>query len=210
MRAAAHEYFKLMLPRWWCLSLGAAAGVVGLLADMEGITMPLPSWIWWVLALVALVVAQFWAFATLHKEVTSRRSRPRADMYLHKIFDRLHEAASLNHPQEDPIKNALNLIMERAATGEITIFGTATDPKEGNGPAVPIDPVYWRKNYVTLYGKIYSGLTDWQRERQIRTEGEGETYYALRTDSSQVLLCWPQEKRLKLQLPFRRETANVK
>ena len=33
-------------------------------------------------------------------------------MYLHKIFDRLHEAASLNHTLEDPIRHALNLIIE--------------------------------------------------------------------------------------------------
>ena len=172
MRAAAHEYFKPMLPCWWFLSLGAGAGVVGLLADMEAITMPLPPWIWWGLALVALVVAQFWAFTTLHKEVTSHRSRPKADMYLHKIFDRLHEAASLNHTLEDPIRHALNLIIENAATGEIAVFGTMTDPREGNEPAVPIDPVYWRKNRVTLYGnKIYFGLTDWHRERQMRTDG---------------------------------------
>ena len=98
-------------------------------------------------------------------------------MYLHKIFDRLHEAASLNHTLEDPIRHALNLIIENAATGEIAIFGTMTDPREGNEPAVPIDPVYWRKNRVTLYGnKIYFGLTDWHRERQMRTDGEGETY----------------------------------
>ena len=202
MRAAAHEYFKLMLPRWWCLSLGAAAGVVGLLADMEEITMPLPSWIWWErLALVALVALNF------GRSPHSTKRSPRVVLgqgqicictkYLTAYMKRL----PLNHTQEDPIKNALNLIMERAATGEIKIFGTATDPSGGNGPAVPIDPVYWRKNSVTLYGnKTYFGLTDWQRERQMRTEGEAETYYALRADSSQVLLCWPQEKRLKFQL----------
>ena len=210
MRGALPEYLRLMWRHWWQLVIGVAAGIAGLLTDMEAIPEPLPSWVWWGLAVATFAIAQFMSFLTLHKEVAKFRAKPKADTSLHVVFDRLHERATLTHMHNDAIELAINSIVEKAAAGDIVIFGSTVDPKNGNGPIMEIPSEYWRENSITIYGnKAYFTFPESIRETQIRTTGESDLYYALKTDGAQVELCWAQEKRFKLRWPVWRETVDV-
>ena len=79
MRGALPEYLRLMWRHWWQLVIGVAAGIAGLLTDMEAIPEPLPSWVWYCLAVGTFVVAQFLAFYTVHKEVATHRAKTGAE-----------------------------------------------------------------------------------------------------------------------------------
>ena len=212
MRGALFEYLRLMWRHWWQLVIGVAAGIAGLLTDMEAIPEPLPSWVWWGLAVATFAIAQFMSFLTLHREVAKFRSKPKPDIYLHTIFDRLCESVPQVSILSDPIESAINSIVEKAASDDIQIYGAKRLPDDGGGPVVPIDATYWGDHSITPYGKkLYFGKSPYDRAIALRTcgENEDEVYYTLRTDSRQAELCWPRERRFKLQLPFRRETVDV-
>ena len=74
---------------------------------------PIPTWTWYVLAFCSFAIAQYMSFATLHKEVTSYRAKPKADISLHIVFDRLYELARKNHMHNDAIELAINSIVEK-------------------------------------------------------------------------------------------------
>ena len=207
MRAAWREYWKLLLPRWWCLGPGAAAGIVGLLADMDKIGMPLPPWIWWGLALVALAIAQFWAFRAIHKEVEQYRKKTKPDSSLYVVFDYVYKRIIKDPNVSDPINATTNRIIERAITGELQMFGTRTNPDEGDGIIEPIDREYWRDHKFFVNEMHYFKLSPNEKMKRMKSTGEGDIFYNLQVDSTQVFLCWPQDTRIRLQWPLRREAT---
>ena len=207
MRAAAHEYFKLMLPRWWCLALGMAAGFVGLLADMEAITMPLPSWIWWCLAFGALGIAQFWAFYAVHREITKFRSKPEPTEFLSEVFDQVFYEL----PADDDVRDfeiaALNAIRGKAISGNLQIFGTKMHPKDGDGVMEPIDMEFWKENTFAFPPSYNLSRREERKRSQTSGKGNDPVYYNLPVDPRQASLCWPRRRRLKLQWPVKREVS---
>ena len=209
MRAAFLEYLQLLWRHWWQLLIGGCFGIVGALKDMEVIGAPLPSWVWWGLAFGTFAFAQFMSFFTLHKEVAKYRGKPKAEIYLYTVFDRLHASAEQDDAIPDPPKYAIKVIVEKAIAGDIKIFGSRTDPRDGDGPIEPINSEYWMDHTITTYGIVYFGLTPRHKAKKMRTEGEGDVYYTLRVDRSQVSLCWPEKRRFRLQSPFRREIVDV-
>ena len=209
MRGALLEYLRLMGRLWLMHLVEVLSAGVGGARDLELVPV-IPAWIFYVGAVGLFVLANFWAFYTVYKEVTQYRTKPKADTSLHIVFDRLYERATKAHMHNDAIELAINSIVEKAAAGEIQIFGTTMDPRQGNGPTISIPVEYWRENTITIYGnKAYFGLPPGARETQTRTRGECDVYFTLKTDSAQAQLCWPQEKRFKFQWPFRREVVDV-
>ena len=208
MRAALREYLQLLFRHWWQLLIGVVFGAIGAVMDMEVIAAPIPSWVWWGLAFGTFAFAQFMSFATLHKETAQYRKKPKPEIYLHTVFDRLYASAEQDDTMAHPTEFAINSIIEKAIAGDIKIFGSRTDPKDGIGPQEPIDSKHWKDNKITTNGIIYFGQSPHQKAKRMKTEGEGEVYYTLKLDSSQGQLCWPQEKRFKMQWPFRKEVVN--
>lgn len=209
MRSAFLEYLRLLWRHWWRLLIGVGFGTVGAVMDMEIITAPVPSWVWWGLAFGTFSFAQFMSFVTLHKEVTKYRKKPKPEVYLHTVFDKLYDSATQKGEQH-PTAFAINSIIERAITGEIIIFGIRNGPPDvATGPQEPIDKSYWKHNKITTDGKLYFGLTQHEKTIRMRTRGPDEIYYSLKADGSQVQICWPQRKQFRIQWPFRREDADV-
>lgn len=209
MRDAFFEYLRLMWRYWWQLAIGVAAGIAGLLSDMEIIPEPLPSWVWWGVAVGTFTLAQFLSFLTLHKEVTSFRDKPRADVSLNAAFNYVHKQAIRDPNLSSPIDAVTNMILGKAIVGDIPIFGTRKNPDDGDGVVEPIDADYWRDHSFFLNELHYFKLSPVEKGKRMRSTGEDPIYYNLRTDTSKVFLCWPQERRFRPQWPFRREIVDV-
>jgi hypothetical protein len=62
------EYSRHVLGRWWWLVLGVVAAGLGLYTVFVSHILGVRSWLWFVLALVAFSVAQFFAFHDVRKE----------------------------------------------------------------------------------------------------------------------------------------------
>ena len=119
MRAAFREYRRLLVRLWWQVFIGVGCGVVGASKDMEVIDWPIPSWVWYFLAIGAVVVAQFLAFYTVHKEVAAHRAAPKHDVFLYAVFDYVYKQIIKDAAVSDPIKVTTNRIVEKGITGEI-------------------------------------------------------------------------------------------
>ena len=113
MRGAFLEYLRLMWRHWWQTAIAVGFGIVGAVADTRVVETPIPTWTWYVLAFCSFAIAQYMSFATLHKEVTSYRAKPKADISLHMVFDRLYELARKSHMHNDAIELAINSIVEK-------------------------------------------------------------------------------------------------
>ena len=59
---------------------------MGAAKDMELMEAPVPSWVWYLLAVGAFVLAQYMSFVTLHKEVKVHRDRPNPNSSLLAIL----------------------------------------------------------------------------------------------------------------------------
>ena len=180
---------------------------MGAAMDMELMEAPVPSWVWYLLAVGAFVFAQYMSFVTFHKEVKVYRDRPKPNSSLYTIFDYVFNIATKDQNLSDPIEATTNWIIEKAVGGELQIFGTRKNPDEGDGVIEPIDREYWREHSFTSDESLYFKLSPNDKAKRMQTTGEGRIYYNLKADSSQVFLCWPQKKRVKLQWPFRREVV---
>lgn len=198
---------RLIGRHWWQLFFGAVAAVIGLLMDVQLVQTPIPSWVWYLLLFGALVWSQCMAFVTLHKEVKTHRDEPEADSSLYAVFDYVYEIETKDPNLSSPIEATTNRIIEKALVGKIQIFGTRKNPDEGDGVIEPIDSEYWREHSFTSDEPHHFNLSPNDQAKRMKTTGEGEIYHNLRADSSQVFLCWPQKKRLRLQWPFRRESV---
>jgi hypothetical protein len=62
------EYSRHVLSRWWWLVLGVVAAGLGLYTVFGSHILGVRSWLWFLLALVAFSVAQFFAFHDVRKE----------------------------------------------------------------------------------------------------------------------------------------------
>src|ERR1035437_2028093 len=62
------EYSRQVLGRWWWLVLGVVAAALRLYTVFVSHILGVRSWLWFVLALVAFSVAQFFAFHDVRKE----------------------------------------------------------------------------------------------------------------------------------------------
>lgn len=203
MRSALREYLRILLRLWWQLLIGVGFGAVGAVMDMEVIAAPIPSWVLWSLALGTFAFAQFMSFATLHKEVSKYRSKPApnksiADLYNEIVFSILQDDDLVDHHSA-----TINKIVEQAIMGNLKVFGTKTPPQKGYGKLEPIENQFWRDHEFEI-----PESHNWSRNEQIkqtRTVGEGEIYFNLKVDSSQVSICWPKKTRAKLQWPVKRE-----
>ncbi len=180
---------------------------MGAAKDMELMEAPVPSWVWYLLAVGAFVLAQYMSFATLHKEVKVYRDRPKPNSSLCAIFDYVFKIATKDPNLSHPLEATTNWIIEKAVGEELQIFGTRKNPDEGDGVIEPIDSEYWRGHSFTYNEILYIKLSPNDKAKRMLTTGGGRIYYNLKADSSQVFLCWPQKKRVKLQWPFRREVV---
>ena len=203
---AFREYVRLMLSHWWQLGVAALCGIVGLLMDMNVISIPLPSWVWRAVALGSFIVAQYFSFATLHGEVVKYRSKPKPSEPLKEVYDTVFHMLPHYEDLRDPEGAAANAIIEQAILGNLQIFGTPTNPKDGDGAMHPIDKEFWKENSFEFPVSSNWSLKE-ERKRSCTTGTRYPVYYNLQVDPDQVSLCWPQRKRFRFQLPFRRETA---
>ena len=208
MRAAFFEYVRLLSRHWWQLLIGGVAGIVGIAHDMGATWLEqVPTWIWYGIAILTFVVAQFWSFATLHKEVDRYRARPTPNTSLLRVHDYVWKKMKGNANLADPMTASMNAVLERALMGDIQIFGTRTKPDDGDGVMEPIEKEYWKEHTFSFSPISTFKLSLNDQTKRVRSVGEGEIYYNLHTDAKQALLCWPVEKRLRLQWPIRRENS---
>ena len=207
MRGAFLEYLRLMWRHWWQLAIGVAAGIAGLLTDMEAIPEPLPSWVWWLLAVATFAFAQFMSFLTLHREVATFRDKPKANVSLYAAFDYVYKIEIEDPNLSNPIEAVTNMIIERAIVGDIPIFGTRKNPDEGDGVTEPISAEYWKYHRFFINEMHYFELSPVDKKKRMRSTGEEPIYYNLRTDTAKVFLCWPRQTRLKLRWPVGREVV---
>ena len=113
---------------------------------MEMIEASTPSWGWYLLAIGTFALAQFFAFYTVHKEVSTHRATPKHDVSLYVVFDYVYKQIIKDATVSDPINVTTIRIVEKGITGGIQIFGTKTNPDEGEGVMVPIDKGFWVDN----------------------------------------------------------------
>ena len=88
MRAALREYLRIMVRLWLFHALGMLSTVSGFIRDL-GLISLVPSWIFYAVAVGLFIMAQFWAFYAVHKEVTGHRSKPKPNMRLSDVHDRV-------------------------------------------------------------------------------------------------------------------------
>jgi hypothetical protein len=62
------EYSRHVLSRWWWLVVGVVAAALGLYTVFASHILGVRSWLWFLVALVAFSVAQFFAFHDVRKE----------------------------------------------------------------------------------------------------------------------------------------------
>ena len=206
MRAAFREYLRLLVRLWWQVFIGIGCGVVGVGKDMEVIDWPIPSWVWYSLALGAVVVAQFLAFYTVHKEVATHRAKPEPKQSLAEVYGRLFDEMCCNEDMRNPEVAASTAIIEQASLGNLQIFGTILNPDMGSGPMNKISNGFWENN--TFRPSVAYGASQNELKERMHTHGSdgGQTYYNLKVDPAQVLLCWPQETRTTWRWPIAQET----
>ena len=70
------EYSRHVLSRWWWLVLGVVATGLGLYTVFVSRILGVRSWLWFVLALVAFSVAQFFAFHDVREERNDMLTAP--------------------------------------------------------------------------------------------------------------------------------------
>ena len=190
----------------WRLVIGVAAGIAGLLTDMEAIPEPLPSWVWYCLAVGTFVVAQFLAFYTVHKEVATHRAKPEPKQSLAEVYERLFGEMCGNEDMRNPEAAATTAIIEQALLGNLQVFGTTLNPDRGIGPMKKISKDFWENN--TFRPSVAYGASQNELKERMHTHGSDgdQTYYNLKVDPAQVFLCWPQETRITWHWPITRET----
>ncbi len=203
---AFREYVRLMLRHWWQLGVAALCAIIGLMMDMDIISIPLPSWVWWAVALGSFIVAQYLSFATLHGKVVKYRSKPKPSEPLEEVHTNVYLSLPNFEELSDPEGAAVNAIIEQAVLGSLQIFGTRTNPKDGDGAMLPIDKGFWKENSFEF---PFSTDLSPKEERKIShtTGASGDVYYNLQVDPDQVSLCWPQQKKFKFRMPFVWETT---
>ena len=180
MRAAFREYLRLLVRLWWQVFIGIGCGVVGVGKDMEVIDWPIPSWVWYSLALGAVVVAQFLAFYTVHKEVATHRAKPEPKQSLAEVYGRLFDEMCCNEDMRNPEVAARTAIIEQASLGNLQIFGTILNPDMGSGPMNKISNGFWENN--TFRPSVAYGASQNELKERMHTHGSdgGQTYYNLK------------------------------
>jgi hypothetical protein len=65
MRASVTEYLTSVIRSWWA-RVSVAAGLVGLASELTNLVVP--SWVWWVIVCLGVVLAQFTAFDNVRRQ----------------------------------------------------------------------------------------------------------------------------------------------
>ena len=129
---------------------GAVSAIVAWATDHWGWTTPVPSWAWWMLAVILLFVA------AVRSEMAAERAReanrkPSPTVSLMDLLPRIRGTVDIFGPQyseSGKLADALALIREKAMLGEITVFGktnwrSATPENYKWLPRERISPEYW-------------------------------------------------------------------
>jgi len=197
------DYGVLVAHKWYVVFIGLIAGVIGTVKDI-GFDVPLPAWVWWVLALASLSWAQFEAFRQVRSERNALR-HPEPDMSLSKVVRRILGTEDVWEADKiGPAGKALDAIRQKAVLGSVTIWGRrdCAEGHEANVPLVPIPKETWDVYQIDFmeFMKNEKGATD-----SARIGLPTMKYHDLFLNGGQVALVWPEKRKpIRLQWPIKR------
>lgn len=91
MQASLSEYLRIVVRTWWA-RVSLLAGAVGLASELTNLVVP--SYLWWILVGLAVVLAQFTAFhhvraerEELRAEIAEEEAIPEAPTFTPNLFD---------------------------------------------------------------------------------------------------------------------------
>jgi hypothetical protein len=183
---------------------GALSGAVGWLSDLIGRPLLLPSWAWWLLAVLLVFIAACRAHWELLK---IQNANPEADMKLEDAVARITgvadipAAARASYSTVEPqVRSALDEIRQRALLGQIQAFGRTSSfmGKSSAGPLDKIPQSHWKKYEI----KALDFLAD--KRGYIGPDSgssNDEPFSDIYFSSAQISQRWPPPRH-KIKWPF--------
>lgn len=73
MWQSLREYISAVVRKWWAI-IGFLIGALGLISMVSGITILLPYWAWFIVGIIAFIVAQFLVYHEVRKQRDDARN----------------------------------------------------------------------------------------------------------------------------------------
>src|SRR5580704_3040606 len=212
-RTLLHQFWRCIAGVWKlsAAKFGALFTVIGALQQYANIAT-IPSWVWWLAAILALAATAFQIQWQLLEENDKNR-KPRPDMALDSVLKRIRRKDDIFGPQSSEsmeVGKAFRRIEEHALTGELVVFGVPGlryVPEAAKVDAivkrVPIPRDAWQKHsfdYTALLQDRSGRIAPDDRHK----DGFGTGWAYIWFDEHQIDAIWPRpRKTIDWRNPFR-------
>jgi hypothetical protein len=136
------DYFRRVVVYWYGFVIGVASGTVGAIGEIRDKQMGLPDYLWWIISIVALFLAQVAAFKDVWLDLEAERG-PLRDLPLNDLIQRVYPqwASTPNPNGPDAVAAFIKRVRQEAVDGRLTVWGRLG---EGNHyPLVEIPKADW-------------------------------------------------------------------
>jgi hypothetical protein len=172
--------------------IGGVSGIAGVVSDITGTTLLIPSYVWWAAAVIALAVAAVRIQMELDSERAGKR-KPLPNISLEKVVGRITGPCEWDQLGTLPKTGAaLVEIRQKARLGTLSVWGR---PMPGNSDLYPLEPIpseHWARAQIDPLDYLNSSQC---KTSDITVPRSLEHYADLHFDLSEIDLLWPETRK---------------